>query len=401
MINKNNSSPIMGVLLSLSICHCCNDALQAVVSALYPIIKNDLALNFVQIGMITLFYQMSASVLQPIMGLYLDKKPNPWFITLAGVFTFSGLTGLAFANSLWSVILSVVLVGTGSSIIHPEASRLTSIASNGRRGLAQSIFQVGGNLGSSIGPLLAAFIIAPYGRENTVFAALLGFVGIGVSIYIGIWYKKLLSKRAANESGKRVKIVKRGDPDWIPRPYSDNKTYFVIGVLLILIFSKYVYMSSMTSYYTFYTMGKYGLDVQNSQYALFVFIFATALGTLLGGPIGDKIGRKYVIWISTLGAAPFSLAMPYVGLEWCMILSFGAGFMLSSAFPAIVIYAQEILPNRVGMISGLFFGFAFGIAGIAAAYWGGYAEKHGVEAIFNISSYLPLLGIVAVLLPKR
>ncbi len=403
---SSSSTPLIGILLSLSLCHCCNDALQAVVNSLYPIIKDDLLLSFVQIGIITLCYQLSASILQPLMGIYLDHKPNPWFITLAACFTFTGLTCLAFANSFWSIIASVVLVGTGSSIVHPEASRLTSLASRGRRGLAQSIFQVGGNLGSSIGPLLAALIIAPYGRENTVFVALLSFVGIGASIIIAKWYRELLREdartRVSNgEEPKRKKLAQKGDPDWIPRPYSDRRTYFYIGVLLILIFSKYVYMASLSSYYTFFTMEKFGLTIQESQYALFLFIFATALGTLVGGPVGDKIGRKYVIWASILGAAPFALALPHMDLTGTLLCSFAAGFMLSSAFPAIVILAQELLPNRLGMISGLFFGFAFGFAGVAAAFWGGYAESHGVVAVFNIAAYMPLLGIVAMFLPRR
>ncbi|MEG0519192.1 MAG: MFS transporter [Bacteroidales bacterium] len=418
----------MGVLVSLSVCHCCNDTLQAVVNSLYPIIKDDLALNFVQIGIITLIYQMSASVLQPIMGFYLDRRPNPWFLTLAACLTFTGMVFLAYANTIGLVILSVVLVGAGSSIVHPEASRLTSLASGGRKGFAQSIFQVGGNFGGSLGPLLAALVIAPYGRNHTALVAFVAFIGIGASILIAGWYKKLLAeadKKAMAEIGtnaagmssetncaanvdvvaeaapRKHKVVHKGDPDWIPRPYSDQKTYFVIGVLLLLIFSKYVYMASMSSYYTFYLIDKFGVSIQNSQYALFIFTFATALGTMLGGPIGDKIGRKYVIWASILGTAPFSIAMPFANLEWTIVFSFGVGFMLSSAFPAIIIYAQELLPNRLGMISGLFFGFSFGIAGIAAAFWGGYAESHGIEAVFHLSAYLPLLGIVAVLLPKR
>lgn len=393
-------SPLIGILLSLSLCHCCNDSLQAVVNSLYPIIKSDLALDFVQIGIITLCYQLSASILQPLMGIYLDHKPNPWFITLAGCFTFSGLVALAYASSFIGVVLSVILVGTGSSIVHPEASRLTSIASKGRRGLAQSIFQVGGNLGSSIGPLLAAFIIAPYGRQNTVLVALVAFIGIGTSIFIARWYRSILREQGLdNKRPKR--LAQPGDENWIPRPYSNRRTYFYIGVLLVLIFSKYVYMASMSSYYTFYTMEKFGVDVQASQYALFAFIFATALGTLLGGPIGDRIGRKYVIWGSILGATPFALALPYMGLWGTVICSFGAGLVLSSAFPAIVLLAQELLPNRIGMISGLFFGFAFGFAGVAAAFWGGYAESHGVEAVFHVASYMPILGIVAIFLPRR
>ncbi len=399
---KNNSAPLMGILLSLSLCHCCNDALQAVVTSLYPLIKSELMLDFVQIGIITLCYQMSASVLQPLMGLYLDSKPNPWFITLAACFTFTGLVTLAYASSFASVIFAVILVGTGSSIVHPEASRLTSLASAGHKGLAQSIFQVGGNLGSSIGPLLVA-LITPYGRENTTFIALLSFVGIGASVVIARWYKELLRKQRV-ESGvteKNVKLAQPGDKNWISRPYSNRSTYFYIGVLLVLIFSKYVYMASMSSYFTFFMIEKFALSAQHSQYSLFIFIFSTALGTILGGPIGDKIGRKYVIWASILGATPFSLLLPHMGLTWTLICSFGAGFMLSSAFPAIVIMAQELLPNRLGMISGLFFGFAFGVAGIAAALWGVYADAHSVQAVFNLAAFLPLLGVVAVFLPRR
>ncbi len=393
----------MGILISLSICHCCNDALQAVVNSLYPMIKSDLGLDFVQIGIVTLGYQMSASVLQPLMGSYLDRKPNPWFITLAAILTFSGLTSLAYADNFTWVMASVMLVGAGSSIVHPEASRLTSMASAGHKGLAQSIFQVGGNLGGSLGPLLAAFVIAPYGRENTTFVAMFSVVGVAASVVVAKWYGKILkSRESAGEGEKRSqKLLHPGDEGWIPRPYSNRRTYFYIGVLLVLIFSKYVYMASMSSYYTFYTMEKFGLTVQESQYALFVFVFATALGTMLGGPIGDKIGRKYVIWASILGATPFTVMMPHVGLHSTILFSFLAGFMLSSAFPAIVILAQELLPNRLGMISGLFFGFAFGIAGIAAAFWGSYAESHGIEAVFNISAYLPIIGIAALFLPRR
>ncbi len=401
-ISSQLSTPLMGILLSLSICHCCNDALQAVVNSLYPVIQNDMALSFVQIGIITLCYQLSASVLQPLMGLYLDRRPNPWFLTLAACFTFLGLVCLSFAHSFTSVIFSVILVGTGSSIVHPEASRLTSLASAGRKGLAQSIFQVGGNLGGSIGPLLVA-LVTPYGRENTVFVAMLAFVGVGASVVIAKWYKSLLEAKRREGGGvqKHAKLAQKGDANWVPRPYSDRRTYFYIGVLLMLIFSKYVYMASMSSYFTFFMIEKFSLSIQQSQYALFVFVFSTALGTLLGGPIGDRIGRKYVIWASILGATPFSLAIPYMDFTWTMIFSFGAGFMLSSAFPAIVIMAQELLPNRIGMISGLFFGFAFGIAGIGAAFWGVYADSHGIEALFRAAAFLPAIGLVAVFLPKR
>lgn len=422
--------PVMGILLSLSICHCCNDSLQSVVQALYPMIKDDMTLSFMQIGIITFVYQISASLLQPLVGFYLDKHSNPWFLTLAAFLTFAGLASLAYADTLWWIMLSVVLIGMGSSILHPEASRLTSLASYGKRGLAQSVFQVGGNFGGALGPLLAATIIATYGRHYAALVACLAFIGALFSIPIALWYKKWLSndimgrnllgennqpetKMVPGDEGNakieaaglmrgktRRKRIKKGDAGWIPRPLSDRLTYFSIGILLILIFSKYIYMSSISNYYTFYLIEKFGMSVQHSQYALFVFFFATALGTLLGGPIGDKIGRKYVIWVSILGTAPFSLAMPYAGLELTLILSFFVGFILSSAFPAILIYAQELLPNRLGMISGLFFGFSFGVAGVASAFWGGYAETHGIEAVYHLSAYLPLLGLVTCLLPN-
>ncbi len=398
--SRQPQEPLMGILISLSVCHCCNDALQAVVNSLYPIIKDDLALSFVQIGIITLCYQLSASVLQPLMGLYLDRRPNPWFITLAACITLLGLIALAYANSFEGIVASVILVGAGSSIVHPEASRLTSLASGGKKGLAQSIFQVGGNLGSSIGPLLAAFVIAPYGRENTPLVAFVTVIGIVASVVVGKWYKKLLAERTTTGDSKKP-LAHKGDSEWVERPYSDRRTYLYIGVLLVLIFSKYAYMASMSSYYTFYTIERFGLTVTESQYALFAFIFATALGTMLGGPIGDRVGRRYVIWGSILGAAPFAIAMPYMSLWGSIGCSFGVGFMLSSAFPAIVIMAQELLPNRIGMISGLFFGLAFGIAGIAAALWGLYAESHGITAVFHLSAYLPLLGIVAIFLPRN
>ncbi|MFR9650153.1 MAG: MFS transporter [Rikenellaceae bacterium] len=397
---KNSSTPLMGILISLSVCHCCNDAMQAVVNSLYPILKSELMLSFVQIGIITLCYQMSASVLQPLMGLYLDRRPNPWFLTLAACFTFSGLAMLSFASTFITAIAAVMLVGAGSSIIHPEASRLTSLASAGHRGLAQSIFQVGGNLGGSIGPLLVA-LITPYGRENTIFIAMVSFIGIGVSVIIAKWYGRLLREQQSNASTKERKVVQPGDPDWIPRPYSPRRTTFYIGTLLILIFSKYVYVASVVNYLTFFMIDKFGVSTQFSQYSLFVFVFSTALGTMLGGPIGDKIGRKYVIWASILGATPFTIMLPHMGLWMTLACSFGAGFMLSSAFPAIVILAQELLPNRLGMISGLFFGFAFGIAGIAAALWGAYADSHSIQAVFNLAAYLPLIGVVAVFLPRR
>lgn len=380
-----------GILLALSLSHCFNDMLQSVITAVYPLLKDDLTLNFAQIGIITLVYQISASVFQPVMGLYLDKRPNPWFLPIGMTFTLLGIINLAFASTLWWVLIAVFLIGIGSSILHPEASRLTYLASGGKRGLAQSVFQVGGNLGGSLGPLLAALIIAPYGRQNIAFLAVFAVIAILIMIPICRWYRRVL--RIMKRKEKRVEVRRES---LLPM----NLTIFSIAILLVLIFSKYIYMASLTSYYTFYLIDKFDVTVQHSQYFLFVFLFATAAGTLIGGPIGDKIGRKYVIWISILGTAPFSLLMPHMDLLWTCILSFLIGLILSSAFPAILLYAQELLPYKLGLISGLFFGLAFGIAGIASAVLGKIADVHGIEAVYKVCAYMPLLGLVTYFLPN-
>ncbi|MCD8261796.1 MAG: MFS transporter [Bacteroides sp.] len=390
--NKNQGKTLLGILIALSFSHMFNDALQSVISASYPVIKDNLSLSFAQIGLITLIYQISASVFQPMMGLYLDKRPNPWFLPIGMCFTFSGLVLLAFANYLFMVFPAVCMVGIGSSILHPEASRLTSMASGGKRGLAQSIFQVGGNFGGALGPLLAALVIAPYGQRNIALVALIAVIAIICMIPICRWYNFMI-KKARLRSRNRSAVFMEQPP--LPR----GKTIFALAILLILIFSKYVYMASLTSYYTFFLIEKFGVTVQNSQFFLFIFLVATALGTILGGPLGDKIGRKYVIWISILGVAPFTLAMPHLGLAGTSILSFIIGLILASAFPTIVVYAQELLPNKLGLISGLFFGLAFGIAGIASAVLGGVADRHGIEFVYHICAYMPLLGLVTLCLP--
>ncbi len=381
----------MGILMALSISHCLNDMLQSVILAVYPLLKDDLLLNFAQIGLITLVYQIAASVFQPVVGLYLDKRPNAWFLPIGMSFILVGLMNLAFASTLLWVLISVFLVGIGSSILHPEASRITFLASGGKRGFAQSVFQVGGNLGGSLGPLLTALVVAPYGRQNVAFMCVFCIIAILVMFPICRWYKRVL--RIMQYKHQTAEVQHES-------PLSRNLTIFSIGILLVLIFSKYIYMASLNSYYTFYLIHKFGVSVQHSQLFLFVFLFATAAGTLVGGPLGDKIGRKYVIWISILGTAPFSLLMPHVGLEWTCILSFLIGFILSSAFPAILLYAQELLPYKLGLISGLFFGLAFGIAGIASAVLGDMADKHGIEAVYNVCAYMPLLGLVTYFLPN-
>ena len=380
------------ILVALSICHCLNDTLQSVISAVYPLFKEDLGLSFAQIGLITLVYQSAASVCQPLTGLFFDKWPSAWSLPTGMSFTLVGLLSLAFANTLPLVLCSVALVGIGSSVFHPEASRLTSLASGGKRGLAQSLFQVGGNLGGSLGPLLAAVFVAPYGRRHIALFTILAFTAIMVMIPVGHWYNIFLL-RLRKAEGETLKTS-------VSRPLPMGKTVFSIAILLILIFSKYIYMASLNSYYTFYLIHKFGVSVQASQLYLFVFLIATAIGTLLGGPIGDRVGRKYVIWASILGAAPFTLIMPHVeNLYLTTVLSFCVGLTLSSAFPAILVYAQELLPYKLGLISGLFFGFAFGVAGIASAVLGNMADRYGIEAVYNVCGYMPLIGLVTWFLP--
>lgn len=380
------------ILVALSISHCLNDSLQSVISAVYPLFKDDLGLSFAQIGLITLVYQLAASVFQPFTGLFFDRWPSAWSLPVGMSFTLVGLLSLSVAGSLPWVLFSVALVGIGSSVFHPEASRLTSLASGGKRGLAQSLFQVGGNLGGSLGPLLAALVVAPYGRSHIALFSILALIAILVMIPVGRWYKGLLLRLKKTGGGMTQGRVE------MPLPL--KQTVFSISILLVLIFSKYIYMASLNSYYTFYLIEKFGVSVQASQVFLFVFLIATAIGTLLGGPIGDKIGRKYVIWASILGAAPFTLIMPHVhNLYLTAGLSFCVGLTLSSAFPAILVYAQELLPYKLGLISGLFFGFAFGVAGIASAVLGNMADHYGIEAVYKVCAYMPLIGLVTWFLP--
>lgn len=390
---KNTGSFALGILFALSLSHCTNDMLQSVIMAVYPLVKSELALSFAQVGLITMVYQISASVFQPVMGMVMDRHQKPWSLPMGMGFTFTGLMLLAFVHQFWLVLVSVALVGIGSSIFHPEAARLTALASGGKRGLAQSLFQVGGNLGGSFGPLLAALVIAPYGRQNVGLIALLALVGMCIMLPVCRWYRARLK-----EWDERRR--QRGEGLRHEMPYSVPKTVFIIGVIIVLIFSKYIYMASLNSYYTFYLIHKFGVSVQDSQFYLFIFLFATAAGTLLGGPIGDRIGRKYVIWGSISGTAPFSLLMPHVGLVPTVILSFLIGFILSSAFPAILVYAQELLPYKIGLISGIFYGFAFGIAGIASAVLGNFADEYGIEYVYQVVAFTPLLGLVACLLPN-
>lgn len=380
-----------GILCALSAAHCLNDLLQSVIMAVYPLLKEGLALSFAQVGLITLCYQISASIFQPVMGFYLDKRPNPWFLPVGMSSTFTGLLLLAYAQHFSIVLVAVSLIGIGSSIFHPEAARLTSLSSGGKRGMAQSLFQVGGNLGGSFGPLLAALLIAPYGRQNVALVAILALVAMGVMLPVCRWYRDKLRELRLRPVAQQVQRE---------MPFPLGVTVFSICIIMVLIFSKYIYMASLNSYYTFYLIEKFGVSVQDSQFFLFIFLVATAAGTLVGGPVGDKVGRKYVIWASILGTAPFSLLMPHVDLFWTCILSFVIGFILSSAFPAILVYAQELLPYKLGLISGLFYGFAFGIAGIASAVLGNFADTYGIEYVYQVVAFTPLLGLVTYFLPN-
>lgn len=382
--------PAFPVLLALCIAHSLNDLLQSVITAVYPMLKADLHLDFAQIGLITLVYQISASIFQPVVGYAFDRRPFVNSLPMGMVATSVGLTLFAFSDSLAGILAAVFLVGIGSATLHPEASRITSLAGRARRGFAQSIFQVGGNFGGSIGPLLVALIVAPHGRRYILWFLVFSVIAFAAMRPVVKWYRGYLADVSTHPEHHTRSLQ---------LPLSKRRTAFVICVIMILIFSKYVYMASLSSYYTFYLIQKFGISVKMSQIFLFIFVVSTAAGTLVGGPIGDRYGRKLVIWVSILGTAPFSLLLPHVSLPLTAVLSFCAGFMLSSAFPAILLYAQELLPTRLGMISGLFFGFAFGVGGIASAVLGNFADTYGIEAIYNVCAYMPLIGIVACLLP--
>ena len=385
------SMPAFPVLLALCAAHSLNDLLQSVITAVYPMLKEELSLDFAQIGLITLVYQISSSIFQPVVGFTFDKRPFVYSLPMGMVSTSIGIILFSYCSTMWGILLAVFMVGIGSATLHPEASRITSLAGRARRGFAQSIFQVGGNFGGSIGPLLVALIVAPHGRHYILWFLVFSTIAFAVMRPIVRWYGNYLNDvRKHPESHTKT----------LSLPLSKWRTVFVICVIMVLIFSKYVYLASLSSYYTFYLMDKFDVSVKTSQIFLFIFVVSTAAGTLVGGPIGDKYGRKLVIWVSILGTAPFSLLLPHVSLPLTALLSFCAGFMLSSAFPAILLYAQELLPTKLGMISGLFFGFAFGVGGIASAVLGNFADRYGIEAIYNFCAYMPLLGIVACLLPN-
>lgn len=376
----------------MSFSHLLNDAMQSLIPAIYPILKSALNLDFVHIGLITLSNQLTASVLQPFVGFYTDRRPQPFSLAIGMSFTLAGLVLLAFANSFPLVLVAVALVGVGSSVFHPEASRIAHLASGGQLGFAQSFFQVGGNAGSALGPLLAALIVVARGQSAVLWFSVLALIGIALLSKIGRWYQGKLAFHTKEKSTI-------GHHREIPN-LTRAKLVLSLAVLIALIFSKYFYLASMSSYYTFFLIGKFGLSVKSAQLHLFGFLFAVAAGTLLGGPVGDRIGRKSVIWVSILGVAPFSLALPYANLFWVTILAAIIGLILASAFSAILVYAQELVPGRVGMIAGLFFGLAFGLGGIGSAVLGDLADHTSISFVFQVCSFLPLIGLLACLLPN-
>ena len=378
------------ILFAISISHLLNDTIQSLIPAIYPIVKDSFHLSFAQVGLITLTFQLAASLLQPFVGLYTDKKPQPYSLATGMGFTLTGLVVLSMASNFALVLVSVALIGMGSSVFHPEASRMAHAASGGKRGLAQSIFQLGGNVGSSLGPLLAALIIVPYGQFSIIGFSVIALTAIFILRRVGKWYRHyILTTKRKTRSALPIQAAQ------VPR----NKIIISILVLMLLIFSKYFYMASMTSYFTFYLIDKFHLSIQSSQLYLFVFLVSVAGGTLLGGPLGDHFGRKYVIWGSILGVAPFSLLLPHANLFWTGILIVPIGVILASAFSAILVYAQELIPGKVGLVSGLFFGFAFGMGGLGSALLGELADSTSIAHVYNICAYLPLIGIIAWLLP--
>jgi len=375
------------VLAAISFCHLLNDLLQSLLAAIYPILKTTFHLDFGQIGLISLTFQVTASLLQPIVGLHTDRRPRPFSLATGMSISLLGLILLAFAWSYPILLLAAAMVGLGSSIFHPESSRVARMASGGRHGLAQSLFQVGGNAGSSVGPLLAAFIVLPHGQTSIAWFSIAALLAIIILTNIGAWYKSRLNSAVANVKKGAVSV------------FSKRKVYFSLAILVALIFSKYFYLASLTNYYTFYLISKFHVSVQSAQLHLFLFLGAVAAGTILGGPVGDRIGRKYVIWVSIAGALPFTLALPFVNLFWTAVLSVVIGIILASAFSAILVYAQELLPGRVGMISGIFFGLAFGMGGIGAALLGKLADSTNIQFVYRICSFLPLVGLLTAFLP--
>jgi FSR family fosmidomycin resistance protein-like MFS transporter len=387
--DKAAEKTALAVLIAISFCHMLNDTMQSLLLSIYPMLKENYALDFGQVGLITLTFQVTASLLQPMIGLYTDRKPKPYALAIGMGSTFFGLLLLSYATSYPMLLLAAAMVGTGSSVFHPESSRVARLASGGRHGFAQSLFQVGGNVGSAIGPLAAAYIVLPRGQSAVAWFSFAALVAILVLMRVGAWYSAHLADRA-RKAPRAMKL----------NPLTRRQVGVALTVLLGLIFSKFFYTASLSSYYTFYMIDQFGVPVQRAQIYLFIYLAAFALGTLAGGPIGDKIGRKKVIWFSILGALPFTVALPYANEFWAVALTIPIGLILSSAFSAIVVYAQELMPGKVGMVAGLFFGLAFGMGGVGAAVLGELADLTSVALVFELCAFLPAIGLVTWLLPN-
>jgi FSR family fosmidomycin resistance protein-like MFS transporter len=378
------------ILVSLSFCHLLNDLIQSLIPALYPLFKEEFDLDFAQIGMITLAFQMTASLLQPTVGFYTDKKPQPFSLAFGMCSTLIGLLLLSVAHNYLAILFAAALVGTGSAIFHPEASRVARMASGGRYGTAQAFFQVGGNLGQAFGPLLAAFIVLPRGQGAIAWVSLAALVGMSILTRIGLWYRVRSTPSQTATTTSRVNT----------HGLSQGRVLFLISILMLLLFSKNVYSSSLTSFFTFYLIERFNLPIQAAQVQLFIFMASIAVGTLLGGALTDRIGRRPMIWISILGTLPFTLALPYADLFWTGVLTIVIGLLMASAFPAILVFAHELIPGRVGLVSGIFFGLSFGLGGLGAAFMGYIADSHGITYIYMLCSYLPAIGLVAWFLPN-
>jgi len=385
---KSATATAFTVILAVSFCHGINDIMQSLLPAIYPLLKDNYQLDFWQIGLLTFTFQVTASLLQPVIGLITDRKPLPFSLPWGMASSLVGLIVLAYAGHYWLLLAGASLIGIGSAIFHPESSRIARYASGGRFGLAQSLFQVGGNFGQSMGPLLAAFIVVPFGQRSISWFAIGSLIGIFVLWQVGGWYSRLHASMAARKAAPHVSLFPR------------SRVMGALAVLTLLVLTKNAYIASLTSYYTFYSIHKFGVSVQMAQVMLFLFLGASALGILIGGPFGDRYGQKAMIWFSIVGVLPFTLALPYANLEWTMVLTVLIGLILSSAFSNIVVMAQELVPGRVGMIAGIFFGFAFGMGGIAAAVLGVVADIKGIDYVYQICSYLPFLGLLTVLLPN-
>jgi MFS transporter, FSR family, fosmidomycin resistance protein len=383
-------STALGVILAIGFCHCLNDMMQSLLPAIYPSLKADFGLTFGQVGLVTLAYQITASLLQPLVGLYADRRPTPFALPGGTLFSLAGLAVLSGAHAYPVLLLGACLLGVGSSVFHPESSRVARMAAGQRHGLAQALFQVGGNTGQALGPLAAALVVVRWGQSSLAAFAMLALLSGTILWNVGVWYKRHGFARLA-----RVRVHQPAAAR-LPRGTAAKG----IVILLVLIFSKYVYLASLTNYYTFYLIHRFGLSVPDAQLHLFAFLAAVAVGTIIGGPLGDRLGRKYVIWFSILGALPFTLVLPFAGLLLTGVLTVIIGLILASAFPAIIVFAQELVPGKVGMISGLFFGFSFGMAGLGAAGLGWLADRTGIETVYRVCAFLPVLGLLAALLPE-